>query len=99
MSSFSAFSNRPQKYRGEILYGRREWLWARGALEIGIDELALLKQPPDVALAVIIQSFIPRLAFKDGFRVFRRNELDERENDRISFRQDILVKNHTIFAR
>ena len=99
MSSFSAFSNQPQKYRREILYGRREWRWVRGALEIGIDDLAFLKQPPDVALAIIIQSFIPRLAFKDGFRVSRRNELAERENDRISFRQDILVENDTIFAR
>src|SRR5271157_1894138 len=99
MSSFSAFCNRPQKCRGESLYGRRKCRCVPGGLEIGIDELALLKQPPDMALAIIIQGFIPRLAFKHGFRVFWRNDFDERKNDRISFRQDILVENNTIFAR
>ena len=68
-------------------------------LEISIDELALLKQSLDMPLAIIIQSFISRLAFKDRIRVFGRNDFDERENNRISFRQDILVENNTIFAR
>jgi hypothetical protein len=68
-------------------------------LEKSIDELALLKEPLDTALAIIIQNIMSRVVFIDRFRVFRRNEFDGGENDRISFRQDMLIQNNTVFAR
>jgi hypothetical protein len=93
-SAIGAGSIEGKSYMGDGSGGGLE-----GDLEISVDELALLKQPLDMPLAVIIQNFISRVIFIGRIGVFRRNEFDERGNEGISFRQDILVQNNTMFAR
>lgn len=100
MSSCTASCSQLSKYRKKPLGARTaEWrdsLRSEGELEIGVDEPAFLEPLLDMALAVIVQNFIFSLVSVNAFGVSLRGDFYEGNSYRISFWQDILVKNNTI---